>query len=819
MKRSASEALVVAEKSQLPQLPLQLWLSPRILEEKAASLKVLVASQPRYAALAESEDGALLVLPDFQQEELAALEKRKRRVLGLPFVERFLQDPCLLGKVPALPLFDLIYRSPGAICFSAMEPALRARQQGLARWLGGRTSGELQSSELLVATRVSICPESKYQEALSRRLPVVKPSYLEAMWAEKQLVDVQSHHLPPLAGLAICFDADCLADREGASLRDAAMAQGALIVAFDQAELVVVSDASRPLYQVARRLGQPVAPPKWLERCLQIRCCLQVTGDLEVPQPGVVGSAEGQVELILQNSVLCLLYLEPGSREAARAWARRCGAWTTRSPRDPGATHVLFNVLPRTSVCVSIPVDEEIHFLDVSWLEACATSGKRASEWDFPRQQVIYNPASDSFANDLREPRKLRKVHSILDEESLPAVTASTAAPSLSDLPAPLADAEPSLSPPSAEGIFKGLVLGIALRDEAKVVQMVCQNGGTAVHGVGGNIAALSKSKLDYCICGNGPVTNERGLPLATLHWVKACAEEKTLHSTGAYPHFQPSSHSFPLASMSRFLIRITGLDEYRQSTIQRRRLEELIQVLGAKVAQHNNRQSELTQIVCAVVANLDPRIADSAKKRQIPVVSVQWLFDCFRLGSHQPEANYASSASSVSAAIEGAAPAASSVAVLAKCEVFVSLSAVAAEPKLMQMAKELGASARSFRRCSELELTETGDAVVVVDKEEARQGQLEPVEKWTPELRALFVQPSWLLETYSQRRRLPLQTFGAFPEESTKKLRLAEAAYAWQPAELKRLEELSEQARARDLQSKAQQKVTEGLRLAKLGS
>ena len=69
------------------------------------------------------------------------------------------------------------------------------------------------------------------------------------------------------------------------------------------------------------------------------------------------------------------------------------------------------------------------------------------------------------------------------------------------------------------------------------------------MHGVGGNIAALSclpqflavmffiaqnvclqligmrKSKLDYCICGNGPVTNERGLPLATLHWVKASPE------------------------------------------------------------------------------------------------------------------------------------------------------------------------------------------------------------------------------------------------------------------------------------------------------
>lgn len=34
--------------------------------------------------------------------------------------------------------------------------------------------------------------------------------------------------------------------------------------------------------QEARKRGQQVAPPKWLERCLQIRCTLQISGDLEV---------------------------------------------------------------------------------------------------------------------------------------------------------------------------------------------------------------------------------------------------------------------------------------------------------------------------------------------------------------------------------------------------------------------------------------------------------------------------------------------------------------------------------------------------------
>jgi len=89
-------------------------------------------------------------------------------------------------------------------------------------------------------------------------------------------------------------------------------------------------------------------------------------------------------------------------------------------------------------------------------------------------------------------------------------------------------------------------------------------------------------------------------------------------------------------------------------------------------------------------------------------------------------------------------------------------------------------------------------------------------------EARGLFVLPTWLSETYQQRRRLPLEAFAALLAEDAerpepKRQRLDEATYAWQPAELKRLEELAEDSRARELQSKVQQKVNEGLRLAEL--
>lgn len=139
---------------QRARLPLRLQLQ---LDAKSAlELKVLIQSKPELAMLADDQvppEEALLVLADFQQEELA---QTRRRVVGLPFVRRFLQDPDLLGKVPALPLYDLIYRCPGALCFSALTPAERARQQALAKWMGARCSEEVGlNTKLLVAGSVA----------------------------------------------------------------------------------------------------------------------------------------------------------------------------------------------------------------------------------------------------------------------------------------------------------------------------------------------------------------------------------------------------------------------------------------------------------------------------------------------------------------------------------------------------------------------------------------------------------------------------------------------------------------------------------------
>ena len=68
----------------------------------------------------------------------------------------------------------------------------------------------------------------------------------------------------------------------------------------------MVADTSRALYREARRRGQQAAAPKWLERCLQIRCALQVSGDMEVAQPGAGGARE-DCSMVLSRCVLLLL--------------------------------------------------------------------------------------------------------------------------------------------------------------------------------------------------------------------------------------------------------------------------------------------------------------------------------------------------------------------------------------------------------------------------------------------------------------------------------------------------------------------------------
>ncbi|CAE7235264.1 topbp1-A [Symbiodinium sp. CCMP2592] len=690
LKRNPSMALCAVEPAKRskatpnvlqPWEPLNLHLSPRIPSDRAALLAERLRADPKLR-LVDSEDGALLVLPSFEFEELSALQKRGKRVVGLPLVERFLKERSLMEKVMELPLFDLLYRSEKGLCFSAMNPEDRSRHQAFATWVGARVTEDIgPDTELLVARKVSLRPDSKYQAALALRLPIVRPTYVKALWDEQQLVDKEPHFLPPLAGLAINFGP--IQDQVSPELRKRAEASGAVITTLDKAEVVIVTDASKPIYQEGRSLGLLCAPPLWLERCLQIRCCLTIAGELEVPQAGVPlgGSVEAEVSNILHGCVLCLVYLPPGKERddaAERAW--RCGAWTTLEAKDPSITHVLFDVVPRVLVHVSMPIDEAlgVEFVDVRWLDECVATGKRAEENNFARPRVAYNPTCDvaypaALQSDLSTPTmKVRRVESS---------------------------------------------------------------------------AALEE------------VTTK------STQLVEAAAGKPELRS-GQKP---------PLSGLT---VRITALDDSKQSCRERQRLQEMAHSLGATVADQRSRLGDITHFVCVVPDRLEAGLAEKARKRQIHIVAVHWLLDCNRHGSRQPEARYSvrdaapvptqSAAPLLEDAVTKASPCVAAT-VLAKCDILVSPWALGVEPKLTQMAKELGAtSVRTWRTPAELRSllqasSEGQTRAVVVEKDEARQGSLEGcIENWTPELRSIFVQPSWLSAAWQHVECRVGSVFGA---------------------------------------------------------
>lgn len=914
-------------------LPLSLWLSPQIPAPRAAALRESVQQQPRFARLVDSEVGALCVLPDFRTEEVSELERRRCRVVGLPFAERFIQDPNALGQVHALPLYDFVIRpSRGAICCSGIAPDLRRRCAALTRWMGPKFSEDFGPEVgLLVTSRVSLLPESKYQAALQRRLPIVRPSYLEACWEAKAEVDMEPHLVPALGGLRICMGG--LEGLERHQLEAHAKAHGAVFDVLDRAEVVIVKDVFSTLYEHAQKMGILAAPPAWLEKCLELGCCVQAVGELEVRNPkslslrlvggaqpvkaSTTGMAEGAAAaekgalvprdasptkagqevgepesgLWLSDCVVCLLYLAtPALRESAKAQAWRCGAKTTLNPFDRAITHVVFRPGPLdppvTNVSVAIEEDR-VCFLDLSWLEACAQEGRHIKESAYSTHRVCFDPGCDAAyqmqvkgtpslsaapPQPMRAlPRTASRALSCPSSENgewttpLPLPAAPSGAEASGGSAACGSGAAPrqptTRVPPSVDsGVFAGQVLGLfgwASEDAATqtLQKKICGQGGTVVCG---SDEAVLEAQPTICIARSFgkpalPAGQSSSPAFATTLWVDACISDGVCHARTSFPHFEPGPGPLPLPAFAGCCVRITALGASADSRRKRQRLQELAEALGATVAGQSTKWAAISHIVCVMPEHLDRKMYEMACKKNIPVVNVQWLMDCFSMHARQPEAQY-----NVAQALgrmdtqqltgqEASPPSAQtfSAGILSGHDVLISPSALGCDPKLPMMAEELGGSVRAWRSVQDLTSLLEGHEVlspptssgarpsgrstlVLIEKDEVGKDDsplATCIARVPVEHRGIFVVPTWLTETFQQRRRLPLDAFSALPaptlpEEATLKRRRtepSEAEYAWEPAAVKSLHQLADDSRARAQDEKAQQKVSEGLRLLEL--
>lgn len=733
----------------LSTLPLSLFLTPKISPDRAAAFRELASSRPRYARIVDVEEGAISVLPDFEHEEISALERRRCRIIGLPFAERLLHDPSSVEKINALPLYDFILPPESSVCHSALPPPVKLRCSVLAKWMGARISDEMNFAKgLLVTVRVSLHPRSKYQEALARNVPIVRPSFLEAAWDSKERVSVEQYALPALSGLAVCFDprhADII-DQYRWKLAE----HGAVMEPLNQAEVVIVKDVFSPLYEDAQKIGILCAPPLWLDRCFQLRRCVPIRGELEVPKIQSIGStAPGQslgsfgdaaafqhvCNGALLGSVLCLLYLPSADdRNYAKQLAWKCGAFTTLDPHDRAITHVLFKAVSKMSVNVSVPVDEDrISFLDISWLESCVRERRRAPEEKHSQQLVNYNPTCDHVhaailgrnINSTTAPNHSH-IPGKASLEARPSDTVSASRVPLADIaPArvhqPPTIGKPMISMPTSEkGVFAGARLGVFIGQSAQeqqreqgLVDKLCAHGATVIRG---SPEAIAEAQPAWCVCCDtlepSLANFQSSLKLATGWWVNACIADGIQHSRASFPHFKPCQGTLPIPEMNGCAIRLAAVGSAQdpaQTFRKRELLGEAVQLMGAKVVDQKATWREITHMVCVVPALVDPKQYEGALKRDKHMVSIKWLFDSFDKGSRQREEVYVvKSPQSVTASPEGQMGTpiakASNFTVLASYHVFISPCSLASNGKLPCQAEQLGAEVHTWRSAEELQ-------------------------------------------------------------------------------------------------------------------
>jgi len=850
---------------------IQFFLSPGIPAARASALRAQAAKVPNFVQIVESDTArkALIILADFDVEIVRDLEKQGKRIIGLPFAERFFQDPGCIEKVKKFPLFDFVLPYGSRVCCSGFAIGLTERVKMLTEWLGAEYTDKMEPGVSMLLTRkVSLHHDSKYQAALVHKVPIVKMSYLESIWQNKLVVDMAPHAIPALGGLGVS-----LGPLDGGVLEKyttRVVEHGGVLETVDKCEVLIAKDVFSNMYKEAKKMDLRTASPAWLDACFKHQRCLPILGELEVKAPKRSQMEEGKSATTLSDCVICLLYmLTPEDRDYAKSLAWKCGAITTLSPFDWAITHVVFKVSSaQARLPVSVTVDpDRTSFVDISWLEACAKSGKRPRVSDYPQQQVVQKPERDTVRMDVYGERNLlRKGSSAGAVASVPTVARSLSATSSHlSAPSPLLDRCDStangvphnevvhVAAVSKAGVFAGLTLAMVGWDvsvDTTVIDAISRQGGSVLHGAGAHKAVL-ESRVSVCVCKDFGAPQFASaprptVPLVTPLWVRACVADNIRHLHSSYPHFEPGLGPLPLRDMSACVVRITALQPSSDSKQQRERLQELVEALGARVATPKSTISELTHVVCAEPSRLEKKMWDIATKKQIPIVSAHWLLDSFSINARQPEARYAVSAPTatnstavVVAALQNAAPTAeasdraASQSVLAGHKVLISPCALGGHEQLPRMAELLGAAAHTWTSTTELKTLlqqfAASDVVVLVERDE--MPSLAPcLALFGPESRReTFARPTWLLEVSRQRRRLKPADFTTVDKDDVKEVAdddedappakkpRQERVYAWQTEGSKQLTALAEESRAHEQQSRAEQKRSEGLRLAEL--
>lgn len=157
-----------------------------------------------------------------------------------------------------------------------------------------------------------------------------------------------------------------------------------------------------------------------------------------------------------------------------------------------------------------------------------------------------------------------------------------------------------------------------------------------AVEAQGGRCVAQPSERGGHCYLVtpmNAQPTTVSGATRATGYWLQACIDDNTLYPPSSHPLFQPSRYPLPIPLFSGLVITLTGFHGNDRDIVVR-----LISELGATYSESFGKT--ITHLLADVRGEPSNKIA-FAKKRNIPVLSTEWLFACLAEGQCVPTAEH----------------------------------------------------------------------------------------------------------------------------------------------------------------------------------
>ncbi|WVR05087.1 hypothetical protein IAU60_002099 [Kwoniella sp. DSM 27419] len=515
---------------------------------------------------------------------------------------------------------------------------------GLAKELGAAVESALTIHVTHVVA--SGYGSAKYNYAIEHRLPVMRPTWIEAahdQWVGGDELDntemEEEHRLLPFSGLKIAMSGVEPLDRRKQLIKYIHSSGGQYSKDLDRSCTHLIS-------------AKPTSEPRPSEK---VKWALREIADLEARRRRGVRTTEEEMKIVYEEWVWdCVAYKgrwkeegydarkprrggrvqaedvmngtlnfgddaskKPGADGANGADAEHHEPAVIRKRRTEGLNTLVGELISTAGPSTTIKSEQTVEGEDRTKLEpGTATKSTKSSTESNGKPSLLHVSRSTSFAGH-------SKLALGTTEQTTSLPPTAPAQPEVIDQATSAADGPPQF--------FRGLTFSHVIAEQCDALEnALVQHGGSFVS----DDRRRSGAKVDYIVvrlCSDvRPILTEadQSTTVVTECWVEGCCFEEKLLSPDKHIVFQPLPGDMPIEGASKLLVHLSGFSA--ENTVYMRRL---LRAIGGTLSVKLNRQT--THLIS--VLNTGQKVV-KAREWGVEVMKDTWLMTMARTGVIEPE-------------------------------------------------------------------------------------------------------------------------------------------------------------------------------------